>query len=138
MAIRHKKPAVTPNRATLVDYLEMLLRGWKQHDAKPEDSIKYIVDTYGQDFGLQADVELRKSALTSKLTFAPNGSGRLVIEDDQVAKMYALAKLNVHVTPRSREDLRPVAPKGSHRSTLTRAAQGGVMKVEVCAAAPAP
>lgn len=90
---------LTENRAALVDYLEMLLRGWNLHDAKPEESIKYIVDTYGQDFGLQADVELRKSELTSKLTFAPGGSGRLVIEDDQIAKMYELAKLTDRATP---------------------------------------
>ncbi|MGL3608055.1 ABC transporter substrate-binding protein [Rhizobium sp. G187] len=84
---------LTENRSLLVDYFEALLRGWQKHDAAPDTSIQHIVDTYGQDYGLEYEVERRKSDLTSKLTFAPGGSGRLVIEEDQITRMLELAKL---------------------------------------------
>ena len=84
---------LTENRSLLVDYLEMLLRGWQQHDADPDTAVQHIVDSYGQDYGLDFEVERQKSDLTSKLTFAPGGSGRLVIEDEQIARMLELAKL---------------------------------------------
>jgi ABC-type nitrate/sulfonate/bicarbonate transport system substrate-binding protein len=84
---------LTTKREQIVDYLEVLLRSWAAHDAHPDTDIQYIVDTYGQDYGLQFDLEKKKDRLQSKLTFAPGGQERLQIADAQFDKMYELAKL---------------------------------------------
>lgn len=91
---------LTSKREQIVDYLEVLLRSWKAHDANPDFDIKYIVDTFGQDFGLQFDLEKKKDRLQSKLTFAPGGQERFQIADAQFEKMYELAKLTGRVAPK--------------------------------------
>lgn len=93
------RDALSKNRSRMVDYLEALLRGWKHHQENPDGTLRYIVDTYGQEYGLQLDLEKKKDALQSKLTYPPGGGGRLQIADPQVNRMYELAKLTGRSAP---------------------------------------
>jgi ABC-type nitrate/sulfonate/bicarbonate transport system substrate-binding protein len=90
------------NRAALVDYFEALLRGWNEHDAAPEEMMKYVVDTFGVDFGYDLETEMKKNAIQTPLTFAPNGQ-RFDITDEQIAKMYELAELTKRTPPPASE-----------------------------------
>jgi ABC-type nitrate/sulfonate/bicarbonate transport system substrate-binding protein len=96
-----KRAFILEHRAALVDYLEVLLRGWNAHDANPAAALRYIVDTYGQEYGFDYDLSLREDALQSPLTFAPNGGARFDIATDQISKMYELAELTGRKPPAS-------------------------------------
>jgi ABC-type nitrate/sulfonate/bicarbonate transport system substrate-binding protein len=93
------KEMIATHRDTLVTYLEGLLRGWVAHDKDPEAAIKYIVDTYGQDYGLDLDVEQKKDALQTNLTFPPGGGPRFQINATQIEKMYQLAAVTGRHAP---------------------------------------
>lgn len=94
-----RRDTIAENRPALVDYLEALLRGWKEHDDDPTVAIRHIVDTYGQDYGFDYELELKMDQLQSPLTFAPGNGGRFEIADVQVDKMYELAALTSRTAP---------------------------------------
>jgi ABC-type nitrate/sulfonate/bicarbonate transport system substrate-binding protein len=87
------------NRAHLVDYLEQLIRGWNDHEANPAKTMRYIVDRYGADYGLDYDVELKQDALQSPGTKNSLNGHRFDINDSQIALMYRLLKLTGRVEP---------------------------------------
>ncbi|SDK32902.1 ABC-type nitrate/sulfonate/bicarbonate transport system, substrate-binding protein [Agrobacterium fabrum] len=93
------RASLEKERSTLVDYLEALLQGWKEHEQDPEKTLSYLVKTYGQDYGLQLDLEKKKDALQAKLTYPPGGGGRFQIADSQIDRMYDLAKLTGRGAP---------------------------------------
>jgi ABC-type nitrate/sulfonate/bicarbonate transport system substrate-binding protein len=92
---------IEQHRGALVDYLEALLRGWKAHDADPQQMMHYIVEKFGVDFGYEFDVEMQKNAIQTPLTFAPGGGGRFDITDEQITRMYELASLTKRTPPKA-------------------------------------